>query len=317
MRILRGLGAAVVAAAAMTLPGAGQAAFPERDIAFIIPYSPGGGFDTYVRRIAPVMQRYLPNKVNVVPKNIVGTGGRRALATLYREKPDGYAISIFNMPGMLLDKILGEKTAYDIDGFTWLGRLGSSKYALAVSAKSGFASVKDLKGKPLKYAITNWNSGSYVAGRIMAEAMGLDITFLPGYKGSSDVSLSMVRGDTHLSLFNSVSAGKWAEGGDLKNILSFEPKSPWPGVSTAKEVGHPELEVLTVDRYVGGPPGMKPDVAKTLSDALLKALADKEIQDWAKKTGSSIDPLSGPKAAKELGKLAKFYGKYKEPLAKR
>jgi tripartite-type tricarboxylate transporter receptor subunit TctC len=312
------LGAAAFAVTALVTVGSAQAGFPEKDITFVIPYGPGGGFDTYVRKISPVLARYLPNKVNVVPKNVSGGGGRKALAKLYRDKPDGYTISIFNMPGMMLDKILGKKASFDIERFSWVGRVGLSTYVLTRSAKSKFKSVKDLsKGKTAKYAITSYSSGSYVAGRIMSEAMGMKMKFLPGYTGSAAISLSMARGDTDVSLFNSASAGKWAKSGEIKLMMSLEKKSPWKDVPTARSLGHPELELLTVGRFVGGPPGMKPEVVKILSDALEKALADKEIQAWSKKTRRPVNPLSGSNSAKALDEIVKFFGNYKEALAKR
>lgn len=311
-----GLGAAFAAALALAGP-ANAAGFPEKDITFVVPYGPGGGFDTIVRKLSPVMEKYLPNKVNVIPKNVEGAGGRKALASLYRADPDGYQIAIFNMPGMLLDKILGKKTSYDIDKFTWIGRIAVSPYALVGSAKNNIKSWKDLKGKSLKYAITSYSSGSYVAGRILTEAMGLDVKFLPGYKGSAAISVGMVRGDTHISLFNAASADKWAQGGDLNIILSIEDKSPWPNVPTVAEAGYPDMSILSVDRYVGAPPKLPDDIANTLSEALLKTLADEEIQKWSKETKRPVNPLGREEAKKKLEDLAKFYAKYKEALAKR
>ena len=55
-----GLGA-VAAAVALAGPIApAKAAFPEKDITFVIPFSTGGGFDTYVRLIAPFLEKHLP-----------------------------------------------------------------------------------------------------------------------------------------------------------------------------------------------------------------------------------------------------------------
>ena len=68
--------------AAMALSGGALAAdFPNKNITFIIPYGPGGGFDTYVRKIAPLIAKHLPNKVNVLPKNVTGAGGRSTVSS--------------------------------------------------------------------------------------------------------------------------------------------------------------------------------------------------------------------------------------------
>jgi len=56
----------------------------------VIPYAPGGGFDVYPRVVAPVMEKYLPNMVNIVPINIAAGAGSRGVTQLYRSKPDGY-----------------------------------------------------------------------------------------------------------------------------------------------------------------------------------------------------------------------------------
>jgi tripartite-type tricarboxylate transporter receptor subunit TctC len=312
-----GLGAAVCGAVAMATAGTAGAAFPEKNITFIIPYGPGGGYDTYVRKIAPVMAKHLGGKINVVPKNVAGAGGRKALNVLNRAKPDGYNIAVFNMPGMLLDKILGKKSTYDIDKFTWLGRIAQSKYVLTVGKKSPYQDIKSLqKAKQLKYAITSKNSGAYVAGKIMAKALGMNIKFLPGYKGSAKISLSMIRGDTHLSLFNTRSFAKWAKGGDLKAVLSFEKKSPFKGVPTAAGIGQASLEALTIERVVGTAPGVSAKRAKILSDALMGALNDPAIQNWHKKTKRPIDPLGGKETGKLLKNLANFFTQYKSVLKK-
>ena len=73
---------------------AAESAYPARTIQFMIPYAPGGGFDVYVRVIAPVMEEYLPHRVNIVPINVAGGGGSKGTVQLYRARPDGYSIGI-------------------------------------------------------------------------------------------------------------------------------------------------------------------------------------------------------------------------------
>src|ERR1700754_1488727 len=74
--------------------------YPNKNIQFVIPYAPGGGFDIYVRAVTPVMEKYLPKKVSIVPFNIASGAGSRGVSQLYRSRPDGYTIGILNIPGM-------------------------------------------------------------------------------------------------------------------------------------------------------------------------------------------------------------------------
>ena len=127
--------------AAMSV-GVGSAAadWPEKPIKFVVPYSTGGGFDTYVRAIAPEMEKILG--VQVVPENIPGAGGQKGSATVYRSKPDGYTIGIMNIPGLTVPPLLGKKVAYNLDDMTWIGNLAKSTYAIAVKADSPINSLE-------------------------------------------------------------------------------------------------------------------------------------------------------------------------------
>ena len=116
--------------------GFGAAAFPTKPINFIIPYAPGGGFDVYVRLIGPVMEKYLPNKVSIVPVNIAAGGGSRGVAQLYRSKPDGYTIGILNIPGMFILQQQQGTGAYDLSKFSWIGTMGEGeRYAISVGGE--------------------------------------------------------------------------------------------------------------------------------------------------------------------------------------
>src|SRR5438270_3255976 len=116
---------------------AADPAFPARNIQFVIPYAPGGGFDVYVRVIAPVMENYLPRKVNIVPTNVAGGGGSKVTVQLYRARPDGYSIGIFNIPGAFILQQQQGGAAYDLAKLAWIGAIGGSDhYAISVSASS-------------------------------------------------------------------------------------------------------------------------------------------------------------------------------------
>src|SRR3974390_3580018 len=130
----------LLAIAACGMTGrAGAAGFPDRDITFIIPNQVGGGFDAYVRAIAPAMEKYLPNKVNVVPLNVPAGGGAKGVSQLYRARPDGYTIGILNVPGLFILQARGG--GYDLGEFTWLAGLGRDPYGLAVPWNSPIKSV--------------------------------------------------------------------------------------------------------------------------------------------------------------------------------
>ena len=311
-KLLSGALALVFAAVGLSQPGA--AAFPEKNITFIIPYSTGGGFDRTVRLLIPYMEKYLPNKVNVVPKNISGAGGRKGVSTLYRAKPDGYTIAVFNIPGNAIPPLIGTKVDYDLSKVTWLARLAIGEYMLGVSGKSKIKSLADLKKMDsVKFTQTGVGSTAAATTRIATTVMKINAKHLTGYKGSRNYILGVVRGDGEAAFGLVTTYRKYVESGDIRPILTFEPKSSMPGVPTVREAGFPELEALALERLVGGPPGMPANVVKILSEAMLKAMNDPEFKKKAKKRPYA--PLGADEAGDRMAKTLAFFLKYKSILS--
>ena len=301
---------AALAGLAISLGAPGTShAFPDKDITFIIPYSPGGGFDRTVRAIAPYMEKYLPKKVNVLPKNVSGAGGRKGIAQLFRAKADGHTIAIFNIPGMAIPPILGEKVNYDLSKVSWMARLARGTYALGVGAKSGIKSFDDVKklGRPLKITTTGQGSTGYTAS-----VMKIPHKMLTGYKGSKQFILAAVRGDGDATYTLVTTIRKYHQAGDVRLLATFESKSSYPGVPTVRELGFPELEGMGLERLVGGPPGVPADRVKILEQAMLKSMADPELKEKMKKR--PFLPANAADTGGRVDEVLKFYLKYKSAL---
>ncbi len=306
MLVRIGLGAiALVIATTLAIPGA-VAKYPEKTITFIIPYSPGGGFDTYVRALVPVMEKRLG--VTVVPKNMPGAGGRKGATFLYKSKPDGYRISIMNLPGKAIAAIQGKKgVGYDMRKFTWLGQIASDSYVIAVAGKSKIKSIADLKklGRTIKTAGTGKGATSYVVSQIASNILGLKVKLVTGYKGSSGMSIAVIRGDTDMAFFAHRSYTKFAKSGDLRAIASLDEKG-------AVKLGKPELSKLRIHRLVAGPPGLPPGIKKTLEDALFASVNDAGFKKWAKKARRPLAALKGKASEKLIDELVAFYTGHKD-----
>ena len=296
---------ALVIATTLAIPGA-VAKYPEKTITFIIPYKPGGGFDTYVRALAPIMEKRLG--VTVVPKNIPGAGGRKGATHLYKSKPDGYRISIMNLPGKAIAAIQGKKgVGYDIRKFTWLGQIASDSYVIAVAGKSKIESIADLKklGRAIKTAGTGKGATSYVVSQIAANILGLKVKLVTGYKGSSGMSIAVIRGDTDIAFFAYRSYSKFAKSGDLRAIAALDEKG-------AAMLGKPGLSKLRIHRLVAAPPGLPSGIKKTLEDALFASINDAAFKKWAKKARRPLAALKGKASEKLIDELVTFYTGHKD-----
>jgi tripartite-type tricarboxylate transporter receptor subunit TctC len=173
------------------------AQFKGKTMSYIVPFPPGGGYDYFARVTAPFIQKYA-GVDKVIVENKPGAGGLVAYNYLYNEaKPDGLTICIVQGPTMFTRAIVAtEGIKYDLGRFTVVGRINTEPNMAVAGAKTGFKSVADLKSAPkFTGAVTSKDDLSAVSAAIMAEALGLSkMKLVPGYAGSSEAILSVVRG---------------------------------------------------------------------------------------------------------------------------
>jgi tripartite-type tricarboxylate transporter receptor subunit TctC len=314
------IGCGLAAPSLMFAPEAlGAGAFPTRNIQFIIPYAPGGGFDVYVRLIGPVMETYLPNKVSIVPVNIAAGGGSRGVAQLYRSKPDGYSIGILNIPGMFILQQQQGTGAYDLAKFSWIGTMGEGeRYAISVGAKSPLKTFADLKAlsakRPVKFSVTGPEGTAYAATMIGTQLLGIRTQLISGYKGSADYVIAAIRGDSDAVIAAIPTTLRFARGGQLRVLASFETHSSIPGVPDATALGQPELDQISVERLVGAPPGLPAAIQNVLATALAKSLQDPIVTKWAEDNDLIMVPRAPDATSKLVAQQRAFFDKWRKYL---
>jgi tripartite-type tricarboxylate transporter receptor subunit TctC len=293
--------------------------FPAKNIQFIVPYAPGGGFDVYVRVIAQVMESYLPRKVSIVPINVAGGGGAKGIGQLYRAKPDGYTLGIFNIPGVFILQQQQGSSAYDLAKFTWIGAMGEGEhYAIAVSAKSPLKSYADLmalsRQRPVKFSATGPEGTGYAATVIGTRLLGIRSQFITGYKGSADYVVAAIRGDSDAVVAGIPTALRFLRGGAIRILASFEVHGGFRGVPDATALGQPDLDQITLERLVGAPPGVPADIRSIISTALAKAVVDPKVVAWAKENDVVMKAKTPADAAALVAQQRVFFDRWKKYL---
>ena len=312
-----------LATAGLTLGAApafsAEQAFPQKNITLLIPYGPGGGFDSFARAVSPAMEKYLPRKVHIVPYNLPTGGGGKAIAQLYRTRPDGHTIGLFAIPGALILQEQQKARAFDLRKFTWLGTLGSSdNYAIGVRAASPIKSVADLqalsKQREVKFTSTGPDGTAYLASVISTRLLGIRTRFILGYAGSNDYIVAAMRGDGDAVVAAFTSLKQFHEAGSIRIIASFEAKSSLPGIPGATELGRPELAQMTIDRMMAAPPGLPEGLKAILTGAIDKAVRDPAVLAWAKSNRIPWVPHPPGQAEATFKAQAAFFEKWKSYL---
>src|SRR5690606_37980511 len=127
-----------------------------------------------------------------------GSGGK-ALIDMQRERPDGYTIGVFPIPGALIlqEQLRGR---FNLHEFSWLGSIGpGDTYALGVASTSDIHSVDDLRAlsrqRQVSFSATGPDGTSYMATVIAADLLNIDAKYITGYAGSADYIVAAIRGD--------------------------------------------------------------------------------------------------------------------------
>src|ERR1043166_4720682 len=71
------------------LPAFGQGKYPDRPVRLIVPFPPGGAFDTVGR---PWAERIKPHLGTIVIENMGGAGGGVGAGYVSRQTADGYTL---------------------------------------------------------------------------------------------------------------------------------------------------------------------------------------------------------------------------------
>lgn len=299
----------------MTGGGGGESEYPNKEITWVVPYSTGGGFDSYSRAIAKFMPKHLPNEVEIVVQNVTGSGGRKGATKMYRADPDGYTVGIWNLPGFIAAQ-LATDTAYDLKEVSWFGRAARSVYLLVVNADSEFKSLEDVKNADtFKLAQTSPGATGWIVDVVASKEMGINNKEITGYQGSQEQAAAVLRGDADgfFMATSSPSIKNPVKEGDFRPIivLGEEPPEYAPDVTTAVDAGYQQLTQIALQRMLGAPPELPEEKLQILSDAVSKTLQSEEMQQWAKDQGRPIVPVEGHEEANDLvSQLFDTYGKY-------
>ena len=278
--------------------------YKNKIITFIVPYTPGGGFDTYVRLVAPFFQKYIPGST-VIVENKTGAGGVIGTNEIFLAKPDGLTIGIVNVPGMVFNQVGGsEGVNYDLEKFSWIGRITSEPHVLAMGSQGDIKSVEDLKKvtNTIKIGLTGVGSDDYFASIVLFDSLGIPMKTIPGYGGQAEATLAVLRGEVEGTQATYSSLKSSLDSGDLIPILQLAiGDDAIEGIPLAKDILEEEkatlikaiTNIFTLDRSFAVPPGVPEERIQLLRDSMWKALNDPEFLATCEQANRYISALDG------------------------
>lgn len=306
--------------------GTGEAnALAGKTIEFVVPFSPGGGYDQYARMLAPELEKKLDAKVVVINKP--GAGGILATNEALKAKPDGTTIIMFNTIGHVGSALAeAEGVQYEVEEFSYIGRISSEPDVMLTKSDSEYESIEDViaADKPVKFAATGPGSNEYVDPVVLQDLLGIKAEMVTGFEGGSEAYLALIQGNVDAHSRSLYSQLPGVEAGDARALLVIgsEAAEELDDVPTLldvvpdekRELAETHAALVESGRTIAGPPGMDEALLEELRTAFEEVATDEEFAAEAKETGRPVSFASGADVQSTIQELMSAPAEYVELL---
>jgi len=299
------MAAHAAAGCAGSAPSAGdpRAFFAGKTLTYIVATEAGGGYDTYGRLVSQYIGQQLGVRT-VVVKNVPGGGHIVGTNELYRARPDGLTLGMFNS-GVIYAQLLGRRGfVARLDQMSWVGKAGGEPRMLVTSKQSGFRSLDDMRraGRPILMGAGGVGTEGYIEATLLAHAIGLQTKVVLGL-ATRDGQLSMMRGETEAQFVSATAGRPILDGGYGYAVMrvgsgaGVDDRLPDAASVVTTDDGRRLValiqSVVTLSRWTAGPPGIPAERLAVLRAAHAAALNDPAFLAAAKKLDLLILPMDG------------------------
>jgi len=271
-----------------------HAAFPERGILVVVPYSAGGGSDISARLLARDFEPVFGKPVTV--ENRAGGGGWIGWGSLAASKPDGYTIGYINIPNMFagyLDRSQGGARKENLESFTPLINHVTDYNMWAVKPDSKFRTVKDVieeaKRRPGTITLNGGGHGTDDHVAVLGIGANNGTSFqMVHFRGTPEGKTQVLGGNIEVYACNVSEGAEDVKAGVVRalGVMSPERSKFIPNAPTFREQGF--NEIWSTSRGIAAPAGLPKDVEAALIASLQKTISSPEHK--AKAEALSLDP---------------------------
>lgn len=291
----------LLAAACLAANAHVWAAWPDKPIKLVVPYSPGGAADALARAVATDLGLRL--KQQVIIENKPGAGGTIGAQSVATAPADGYTF-LYDATSFAVNPSLYLKLPFSYSkDFVPVSMVARIPTLLVVPASSPFKSIADLvqhaKKNPAKlsYASAGNGGAAHLSGELFKQGYKVSIVHIP-YRGGAPALTDLAGGQVDM-MFSAVTAsGPMVKSGRLRAIATAFDKrlDSMPDVPTVAESGLKGFSAYEWNA-IFAPAGTPAEVVKRMETEMRDVLASAAMRDRLATLGAL--PAAG--GAKELG----------------
>jgi len=214
---------------------------PSKPVLIIVPNAPGGGPDLIARLIAAKLAEAL--RQNVIVENRASANGIVGTEFAAKAVADGSVIAMGNAGTHAINATLYRKLPYDpVRDFAAVSEVASAPLVIVAHPAVPAKSIRELialgKRMPGKLNIAVAGATGELAGNALKLQGGFDMKNIP-FKGGVPATVSVMSGETDLTMTNYVAVAKQVEAGKLRmlGVTSARRSALLPDIPTVAENG--------------------------------------------------------------------------------
>lgn len=297
-RAIGRLGAlSVIAAVAVLSTDVLSAAYPEKPLRVVVPFTPGGGTDLIARTLGAGMSKELGKPVIIDNK----PGGGTIIGTdaVAKSPPDGYTLLVATF-AHAINPSMHTKLPYAWDkAFAPVILIGRGPNVLVVRAESPYKSIQDViaaaKANPGKLTYASYGNGTsaHLAGEMFTNLAKVDITHIP-YKGAGGAITNVIGGQVDMLFGTAAAVASFVSNGKLRAIGVTSPQRT-PSLPNVPAIGE-VVPGYRMESWYGiyVPAGTPPDIVEKLNATISKVAKTDDFRKRVEHEGIVIN--AGPPA---------------------
>lgn len=267
--------------------------WPTRPVTMVVPFAPGGVYDTLGRVYAAALSKSLGQQV--VVENVPGAGGMTGGARVAHADPDGYQFLFGGESPNSQVQLMHKNPPYDsARDFAPVGLVAEQPLILTVRSGIPAANLREFVAyaqanqAKMQYGSPGTGSGSHLACALFDVDVNISVTHVP-YRGLGPAMQDLLAGRIDYMCPSITTAMAQIEGHQIQApaVLGRARSPAFPDIPTAQEQGLADMDANSWNAIFlpKGTPG--PIVAK-LNAAAIASMQDAAVQQRVRELGASL-----------------------------
>ena len=286
--------AAVALFASLCVPAHAQD-WPTRPVTMVVPFAPGGVYDTMGRVYAAALSDILGQQV--VVENVPGAGSLTGAARVSRADPDGYQMLLGGESPNAQVQLMHQAPPYDAaTDFAPVALVAqqplilTTRPSIPAGSLSDFVAYAKANQVKMQYGSPGTGTGSHLACALFNIRIGVDVTHV-SYRGLAPAMQDLLAGriDYMCPTITTAMAQLQSHAVQAPAVIGSERSPVFPDIATADEQG---LKGFAANSWnaLFLPKTAPPAIVGKANVAVLKAMATPAVQQRVRELGATLPP---------------------------